>query len=183
MSVQWAVVRGGAAARDGNFGARWAVARAGHQAPGVAIALEASAAVGSVGIEMNFDGGVESANRDDVPGLSRHDISYQEIDLVGGVGLFAGGAVAVAGLDVITMFAFDRGLGGFDLHAPEAAAGIEDEVVRLDLPVRFGDAEAEFGGFVHEGKFGDVAAALAIVTFWSHPLAKSARRVGHPLIL
>jgi len=43
--------------------------------------------MGSVGIEMNLDGGGEGANRDDVPGISGHDISHQKIDLVGGVDL------------------------------------------------------------------------------------------------
>ncbi len=142
------------------------MARAGHEAPGVAKALEAAAAVGSAGIEMNFDGGGEDADRDYVPSISGHDISHQDIDLTRGVDLFPVSAAAMAGLNVITTSAFDGSLSRFDLHAPEMAAGIEDEVVRLDFAIGFGHTEAKLGGFVHEGEFGNVSAALAVVEIW-----------------
>jgi len=155
---------GGADARDGDFGARRAVARACHEAPGVAKALEASAAMGSVGIQMNFDGGGEGANRDYVPGVSGHDVSHEKINIVRGVDPLPVGAAAMAGLNIITAPALDGSLGGFDLYAPEMRAGVKDEVVRLDFAIRFGDAETELGGFVHESEFGDVTATFAVAS-------------------
>src|SRR6185437_2112221 len=50
--------------------------------------------------------------------------------------------------------------GGADLHAPEAAPGVEDEVVAVGISPGLGDAEAESDGFALEGEFGHFSAAL-----------------------
>ena len=50
--------------------------------------------------------------------------------------------------------------GGADLHAPEAVAGVEDEVVAVAVSPGLGDAEAEGDGFVHESQFGEFSATL-----------------------
>jgi hypothetical protein len=47
-----------------------------------------------------------------------------------------------------------------DLHAPDTGAVVEDEVVAVALSRGLGDGEAESGGFVEEGSFGDLSAAL-----------------------
>lgn len=51
-------------------------------------------------------------------------------------------------------------LGGADLGAPEAGAGVEDEVVAVAASPGLGDTEAEGYGFVHECEFGKFFAAL-----------------------
>jgi hypothetical protein len=50
--------------------------------------------------------------------------------------------------------------GGADLHAPEARAGVEDEVVAITVSPGLGDGEAQVDGFVHESKFGQLSATL-----------------------
>jgi hypothetical protein len=49
---------------------------------------------------------------------------------------------------------------GFDLHAPEALAGVEDEVVAFAIAPGLGDSEAEAGGFVKESELGEFAATF-----------------------
>jgi hypothetical protein len=46
------------------------------------------------------------------------------------------------------------------LHAVEAVAGVGDEVVAVAVAVGLGEAEAKGGGFVKEGEFGELSAAL-----------------------
>jgi len=161
-SGQWAVVGGGATAVEGDFGAGRAVARAGHEAPGVAIALEARAAARVVWIEVDLDAGSDSADRDYIPCARGHDIDHQEIDVVCGI---RPARTPVACLDIIGTPGLSPGVRGLDLHTPESATGVEDEVVMLDVAGRFDDSESEFSGFVHEGEFGDVALTFAIRVF------------------
>ena len=153
------MIRGRAEAVDGDFGARWAVAGAGHEAPGVAIALEAPAAARIVWIEINLDAEVEGAYWDYIPHPRGHDIDHHEIDVVFGICPLR---TTVAGLDIIGTAVLSPGVRRLDLYAPETATGIENEVVMLDVAGRFSDAEAKFSGFVHERKFGDVALTFAI---------------------
>src|SRR5579862_3497815 len=134
---------------------------AGHKAPGVAVALKVGAAVGCVGIEIKIDMSGEGSDGYDVPGLARHDVGDQEIDFGSGVDLASVDAVVVARLNVVTIAAMRGGRSGLDLHTPEAAARVENEVVGLELAVRLGDGETEVGGLVHERELGDLSAALA----------------------
>jgi hypothetical protein len=53
--------------------------------------------------------------------------------------------------------------GGADLHAPEAASGVEDEVVAVGVSPGLGDAEAKADGFSHKSKFGEFSAAFGRV--------------------
>jgi hypothetical protein len=57
-------------------------------------------------------------------------------------------------------------MGGLDRHAPTAAAAVEDEVVAVTFSPRLGHPEAERGGFVQEGGFGDFAATLGREQFF-----------------
>ena len=149
-----------AGAVDGDFWVRGAMVGAGELAPGVTVALKVSAAVGRIRIQINRGARAEGADRDHVPRPGGDDVSDEEIDFLRGIGFAGASGAAVLGLNVITMTAADHSLGGFDLHAPEMAAGIEDEVVRFGFAVRLGDHEAEIGGVVHEGEFGDLSATL-----------------------
>ena len=56
----------------------------------------------------------------------------------------------MAGTDQVSAFA--EAVGGFDLHAPETAAGVEDEVVGF-VADGFEDAEAERRGFLGKEEF------------------------------
>ena len=126
---------------------------AGHLAPGFAVLFHQGAlAVGGIEAKDVVGGGF--AHRDDVPEVLGDDEGDEEVDLVSGVaGVASGGFDAVAGIGVA--------LGGFDLHPPELASGVEDEVVAFAVAPGFGDAEAEAGGFGQEGGLGGFAAAFA----------------------
>ena len=65
----------------------------------------------------------------DVPGLGGDYVGGEDVDFIGGVGLLGVVGVEVTGADQVSAFA--EAVGGFDLHAPETAAGVEDEVVGL----------------------------------------------------
>jgi hypothetical protein len=51
-------------------------------------------------------------------------------------------------------------VGGLDLHAPDPAGAVNDEVVTIALAPGLGDAESERGGLVEEGGFGDLSSTL-----------------------
>jgi L-lactate permease len=50
--------------------------------------------------------------------------------------------------------------GGADRNSPEAAAGVEDEVVAVTVSPGLGDAETEANGFAHKREFGEFSATL-----------------------
>lgn len=105
--------------------------------------------------------------------LDGHDVPEIERDDVGDDGVhFAGGERDHGFLDVNVgmhgVSAMGLIFGGADLHAPEAAAGVEDEVVAVGVSPGLGDAEAEVDGFAHKGEFGHFSAAFG--------------RVGVPLV-
>ena len=60
--------------------------------------------------------------------------------------------VGVGGLDLVSVGV--EGLGAFDLDAPGAGTGVEDEVVTLAVAPGLGDGVSEAGGFDYEGGFG-----------------------------
>ena len=60
--------------------------------------------------------------------------------------------VGVGGLDLVSVGV--EGLGAFDLDAPGARAGVEDEVVTLAVAPGLGDGVSEAGGFDYESGFG-----------------------------
>jgi hypothetical protein len=47
-----------------------------------------------------------------------------------------------------------------DLYAPEALAGVEDQIVTFAVAPWPGDSETQAGGLVEEGEFGDFAATF-----------------------
>src|SRR5450755_1292038 len=129
-------------------------------------------------------GAVEDvADGKDEPGILLENVGDEEIDLGWTVGEHASVDAAVR-VDAIK--AIEQSGGGFDLNAPQLSAvwfefwrilfwtvriarvqitriqipRIKDEVVALAVAVRLGDAEAEAGGFVLEGQFGEFSAAL-----------------------
>jgi len=115
-----------------------------QQMPGFAVALPAGAFAFDVGIKAEAFAWRESFDGQHVPGIFREDVGDQNVDLVGGVNDFALAVDAVDGLNVVAAGADD--LGAFELHAPEAGSGIEDEVVALAVAPRTGDVEAETFG-------------------------------------
>ena len=81
------------------------------------------------------------------------NINREEID-------FAGGIAAIIASALNHIMRVDKAHGGLDLNAPEAAAGVGDEVVALAVSPDTGDAEAEMGGFGEESGFGGLAMRL-----------------------
>ena len=127
------------------------------QVPGFAeFAVEAL--LGAVfGIEQEADAAFQSGNGDDVPGLFGDYVDDQEIDLrlLIGDGALVEAAAAVDVVGVVVEIA-----GGFDLDAPEAGVGVENEVVTVAVAVRLGDFEAALDGGELEDEFGELSATL-----------------------
>jgi len=128
--------------------------------PGFAVFFPAGALAGDVGIEAQAGGAGEGVDGQDVPRVHGEDVGDQDVDVVGGVSDFAFAVDAVDGLDVVAAGTED--FGAFELHAPEAGAGVEDEVVALAVSPRLGDEEAEGVGLEHEGGFGEFSGALVV---------------------
>jgi hypothetical protein len=80
----------------------------------------------SLGIEAEAFAGGEGFDGEDVPDVKRDDVGEEDVDIVDGVGGFSG-LIGVDGLDIVSAGA--HGGGALDLSAPEALAGVEDEVV------------------------------------------------------
>lgn len=95
----------------------------------------------------------QGADRDHVPGEVGSGAGDQEIDLIRGVNFL--GPLMVRGADKVGAVA--GAVGRPYLHAPQAAAGIQDEVVWFAIAVGLGYGEAEFGRLEKEGQFGDFA--------------------------
>jgi hypothetical protein len=128
--------------------------------PGFTVLFPAGAFAGDIRIEAEAGAVLENIGGQDVPDVERDDVGYQDVDIFGGVDDFAFAVDAVDGLDVVAAGAQD--FGAFQLDAPEAGAGIEDEIVALAVSPGLGDAEAQDSGFEHEGGFGEFSGALGI---------------------
>ena len=138
-----------------NFAAAAAVLRTRHQAPGLAVFLVARHPPFARGKEFHRADGAEQRNRDHIPDVLRHDVADEEVNLAGGVGPALDVA---AGMEGVSIFAV--AVRRLHLHAPGTGAVVEDEIVAVALSPGLGDGEAEGGGFVEEGGFGDLSAAL-----------------------
>jgi hypothetical protein len=127
--------------------------------PGVAILLEACVARATVRVEAQRGARGQGVGGNEVPDVERENVSGEEVDVVGGEVTLAL-ANAISGLDFVS--ADGLGGGGFDLHAPEAGAGVDDEVVAFAVAPGLGDADlAELGG-VEEGGLGEFSDALRV---------------------
>jgi hypothetical protein len=112
-------------------------------APGFAVGGVESKVGAVAGEDVDAFASGERFDRDDDPSVFRKDVADEEVDFVGGVG--DGNAVRAA-LRSEEVSALAEAAGGFDLHADEAAAGVEDEVVAIAVTVGPGDGESEAGG-------------------------------------
>ena len=116
---------------------------AGELAPGVAV-RRVEAVVGAIARKdvdafaagKRFDG-------DDDPGVFGKDVTDEEVDFVGGVGDRHTVGAALRGDEVRPLA---EAAGGFHLHADEAPAGVDDEVVAITVAVRLGNGESQAGG-------------------------------------
>jgi len=129
--------------------------------PGFAVGFADSAAVA---LRAEGETGGSVSNRKDEIGVVGNDVDDHEIDFGGLVGDDASAGVP-GWADVVE--AVDQAGGAFDLDAPELVAfgpvaADENEVETLAVAVGLGDSEAEAGGFVGEGKFGEFSAALGV---------------------
>ena len=131
-----------------------------EEVPGFAVGFPAGAFAGDAGIEAEAGGVGDGFYGDDVPGVERNDVGDEDVDVVGRVGDFSFAVDAIDRLNVVAAGAQD--FGAFQLHAPEAGAGVEDEVVALAVSPGFGGVEAEGSGFEHEGGFGEFSSALGV---------------------
>ena len=104
--------------------------------------------------------GSEILDGEHVPDFPGDDVGDEDVDVVGGVGDFAFAVDEVDGLYAVSA----EGNAGrtFELDAPQAPAGIHDEVVAFAIAPGFGDVEAFVGGLVQEGSFGIFSGALGI---------------------
>jgi hypothetical protein len=128
-----------------------------EQPPGFAEAFEARSFFAAVGIEPQILAGREGLDREHVPEIERDDVGDDAVNVVGGEGDHFALYVDV-GMDGVSAMALVGG--GADLHAPEAASGVEDVVVAVAVSPGFGDAESEGDSFLHECQFGDLSTAF-----------------------
>jgi hypothetical protein len=131
-----------------------------EEGPGFAVFFVAAAAawVATEGVDADHEASAEGADGDDVPDVGAEDENGEEINFGGQVGeMFVGGLpVSVNGIGAVM-----GGGAGFDLDAPGALAGVEEEVVALAVAVGLGHDQALAAGFYHEHHFGEFAALLA----------------------
>jgi hypothetical protein len=105
-------------------------------------------------VGREIDGQSRFFNRNDVPDIEWNHIDGEKIYVVGGVGIFS---APVDGADVLLASPV---AGGFDLHAQEATAGLDHEVVAAAVSPRLDYAQAVLGGAGHEKQFCPLAAQL-----------------------
>src|SRR5580692_224947 len=129
------------------------IAGTGQLAPGFAVDFADAAAGGSLRKKVKLRVLFRYRYRDYIPQIFRDNINREEIDFAGGIA-----AIIASALDHIMRV--DKAHGGFDLNAPEAAAGVGDEVVALAVSPDTGDAEAESSGFGEESGFRGLAVRL-----------------------
>jgi hypothetical protein len=98
---------------------------------------------------------VGGADGEDVPGVGGDDEGGEEVELVGAVDYVAGADGADVGVAALVD-------GAFDLHAEEVAVMVGGDVVGGGFSPGLGDAEAEFGGALHETEFGPLSAKLGV---------------------
>ena len=127
--------------------------------PGFAEAFEAAALFASVGIEPEIFA-VGEFDGHDVPEIEGDDVGDDGVHFAGGERdhLFFDVNVGVDGVSAMGLI-----FGRADLNAPEANAGVEDEVVAVGVSPGLGDAEAEADGLAHEGEFSEFSAAFGRV--------------------
>ena len=105
-----------------------------QQAPSFAEAFEAAAFFAAVGIEPEIFA-VRELDGNDVPEIERDDVGDDDVNFFGGERnhFFFDVDVGVDGVSAMALIG-----GRADLHAPEALAGVENEVVavRVSTPSR-----------------------------------------------
>jgi len=137
------------------FSAAFPVFGTGHQAPGLAVFFVARHPPFARGKEFHGANGAEYHNRHHIPNVLRHDVGDKKVDVRSGVG---SALDVAAGMEAVSILAV--AVRRLHLHAPGTGAVVEDEIVAVALSPGLGDGEAEGGGFVEEGGFGDLSAAL-----------------------
>jgi hypothetical protein len=129
-----------------------------QEVPGFSVgAVEAGASGVVARGEEEAGAVVDDVDGEDEPGVLGNDVGDEEVDFVESIGNDTAVGAAVR-IDVI-LAVEERG-GGFDLDAPEAMSGFDNEVVALAVAVRLGHVETLAGGFVDERQFGKLSAAL-----------------------
>ena len=99
--------------------------------------------------------GVGGADGEDVPGVGGDDVSGDEVDVAGRVGLSVGVEVAFEGVAAAAG-------GAFDLDATKMAAVVGEDVVGSAVSPGAKDAESEFDGAGHEAEFDPLAANFRV---------------------
>lgn len=79
--------------------------------------------------------------------------------VVSGIGRFSG-LIGVDGLDIVSAGA--HGGGALDLSAPEALAGVEDEVVTFAVAPGTGDTKPQRLGLEQKGCFREFSSAFGV---------------------
>jgi len=130
--------------------------RSAERVPSLAEGFEAAAAVGVLRIEREPLLRGEGLDRNDVPGAGGDDVNGQDVDFCGSVGALGATGREVASADEVS--ALVEPAGGFDLDAPQLAAGVEDEVVRF-VADGLADEKAKGGRFLGEEQFDEFATA------------------------
>jgi hypothetical protein len=140
----------------GGGGRRGFLRRSAQQVPGLDVALIFLAFASGGEQEVATQDGADLGG-DDVPDVLGDDVDGEEIDLAGLVVLVA------AGLEAADVSVAEAGDGGLDLHAQEAAAMVDGEVVAGGVSPGLGDVESVLGGAGHEAEFGPLATLFVVL--------------------
>lgn len=132
-----------------------------EEMPGVAVLLQAAAAVGDVG-KHDGHAGTDSGDGDDVPGVLGDNVAGDEITIAASV------AAVIGALGVQVVGIVDPGPAGFHLHAGDPVAGGEDqEIEAVVVPKGTADGKSQADGAGHEGALGVLALGLAVAEMHS----------------
>ena len=132
--------------------------------------------------------------RDDVPDIFWNTVNGKVVEVGLLVAVVGAAEVDQAGDEVAGLQVAGLENRGFHLHANEASAKIDNDVVLGRVAYRLGELVAEFGGFGHETKLGPLASLFVVAdihagSFHGVPRVaeyviqiEKARPVGHAFI-
>ena len=126
-----------------------------HEAPGLAVFLVAVRVTLGKWTDLDHPNPGEYSDWEYVPNVVENDVGDEEVNFFAGIDV---GLRVAEDVESVSMLAVAEG--GFDLHPPGVRAVLENKVVAVAVAPRLGDAEAEGGGFVEEGRFGKFSPTL-----------------------
>jgi len=131
-----------------------------EQIPGFSVVLPLVLFIAGADADGLFARG--DSPRNDVPDISRNAVHGEVVEVGSLVALVGAADVDQAGDEVAGLQVAGLKDSGFHLHANEASAKIDHDVVLRGVAYRLGQLVAEFDSFGHETKLGPLASLLVV---------------------